>query len=74
MAAHLLSALTQATPGEVLSSVSLAAGPGTDPAHGRPGLPHFGTAGLVRSQPGANGGSGRLPIPRRSTWLRSDWR
>jgi Rrf2 family protein len=57
MAVHLLSLLTQAKPGEVLDSVSLAAGPGTNPAHVRRVLGHLRTARLVRSQPGAHGGS-----------------
>jgi len=56
MAVHLLSLLTQAEHGQVLDSVSLAAGPGTNPAHARRVLGHLRAADLVRSQPGAHGG------------------
>jgi Rrf2 family protein len=56
MAVHLLGLLTQAEPDEVVDSVALAHGPGTNPAHVRRVLGHLRTAGLVRSQTGAHGG------------------
>jgi Rrf2 family protein len=57
VAVHLLTLLAQADPGQVIDSVSLAAGPATNPAHVRRVLGHLRAAGLVRSQPGAHGGS-----------------
>jgi Rrf2 family protein len=57
VAVHLLSLLSQAKPGQVIDSVSLAEGPATNPAHVRRVLGHLRSAGLVRSQPGAHGGS-----------------
>jgi Rrf2 family protein len=56
VAVHLLSLLAGAAPGQVLDSVSLAAGPATNPAHVRRILGRLRTAGLVRSQQGAHGG------------------
>jgi Rrf2 family protein len=57
VAVHLLTLLAQAEPGQVIDSVSLAAGPATNPAHVRRVLGHLRAAGLVRSRPGAHGGS-----------------
>lgn len=56
VAAHLLSLLAHAEPGQVIDSASLAEGPATNPAHARRVLGHLRSAGLVRSQPGAHGG------------------
>jgi Rrf2 family protein len=56
VAVHLLGLLAQAEPGQILDSVSLAAGPATNPAHVRRVLGHLRGAGLVRSQQGAHGG------------------
>ncbi|ASW54707.1 Rrf2 family transcriptional regulator [Plantactinospora sp. KBS50] len=56
VAVHLLSLLAQAEPGQMLDSVTLAAGPATNPAHVRRILGRLRTAGLVCSQQGARGG------------------
>jgi len=63
MAVHLLSLLTQVEPGQVLDSVTLAEGPGTNPAHVRRVLGHLRAAGLVRSQEGAHGGCALAHAP-----------
>lgn len=56
VAVHLLSLLARAESGRMLDSVTLAAGPATNPVHVRRILGRLRGAGLVRSQQGAHGG------------------